>query len=256
VSKRRSSTLLYLGGALVGGGVLFAGYNYAYADIHTLKDNKPDDPQPAPGKTGYKLIDRLMPKLTEIAKSTGIPLGLLIGWIAKESGGKLGDVTKLNERGYFQLMPSESKRIGVDHDRLSTDSDYSLDAGTKLIREYERSVKALNVPAAPVGSAFYWRLVKLAHTVGEGQTKKFVKAARAADKLGSWQDFENYCLTLTVTGPQPKKWFPFLDSIYDIGKRFGFGTGDTGLLVSGLYGTSRRPSPPSPLLGLDVFAAG
>lgn len=190
-----------------------------------IKEIPPDAlPQaPAAGKTGWKLVDKILPKLQEIARSTGIPLGLLVGWIAKESGGRLNDTTSLDERGYFQLMPDESRAIGVDHARLSTDSDYSLDAGVKLIRKYQSTVNAFDLLGAPAGSTYYWKLVKLAHSMGSGQTKKVVMAAKAAGQAGSWDQLERFALGLKINGPQPKKWFPFIDLIASIGAPFGFG---------------------------------
>jgi hypothetical protein len=149
----------------------------------------------------------------------------MIAWIAKESGGRLNDTTSLDERGYFQLMPSESKTIGVDHQRLSTDSDYSIDAGVKLIWKYMGLITDLNV--ARMGTSYFWRLVKLAHSMGSGQTKKVVNAAKAAGSAGSWNDLESFALDMKLNGPQPKKWFPFVDLIYKLGKPFGFGSEQT-----------------------------
>ena len=196
-------------------------------DVHTFKEIKPDDPAalpaiPSTGKTGYKLVDKILDKLRAAASSSGIPLGLLVGWIAKESGGKLADTTSLDERGYFQLMPDESKSIGVDHERLSTDSDYSISAGIKLVQHYQAVVDALGVAAK--GSSYYWRLVKLAHSMGAGQVKKIVTAAKADDQVDTWDDLESDALSMHVTGPQPKKWFSFVDSVYSIGVPFGFGS--------------------------------
>lgn len=179
---------------------------------------------PALGKTGYKRIDAILPALQAAASSSGIPLGLMVGWIAKESGGKLTDTTSLDERGYFQLMPDESKTIGVDHERLSTDSDYSIDAGVKLIRHYQSAVNDLNLAAAPAGNAYYWRLVKLGHSMGGGQMKKVVNAAVAAGQAGSWSQLEQFALGMRINGPQPKKWFPFVDAVYAVGQPFGFGS--------------------------------
>ncbi len=67
-------------------------------------------------------------------------------------GRKLAETTKLDERGYFQLMPAESESLGLDHDRLSTDEVYSINAGLLLIAKYMKAVQALGI--APVGSSF------------------------------------------------------------------------------------------------------
>lgn len=217
--------LLAVGGALGGAaGLGVISYKLLTDKEHTLKDIEPDYTPVAggPDKTGYKLVDKLLPQLRAIAKETAIPLGLLIAWIAKESGGRLNDTTSLDERGYFQLMPSESKTIGVDHARLSTDSDYSLHAGALLIQDYMGKVTDLNV--ARLGTSYFWRLVKLAHSMGSGQTKKVVNAAKAAGSAGSWDALEDFALDMKLNGPQPKKWFPFVDKIYRLGKPFGFGS--------------------------------
>jgi hypothetical protein len=232
-------SLYAVGGAVLTGGLALLGYQYLFGDYRTLKDIQPDDvapgAMPTPGKTGWKRVDALLPKLRAISASTGIPLGLLIAWIAKESGGNIASHTSLDERGLLQLMPAESKKLGLDHERLSTDLDYSLDAGVKLIQQYYADALALGVAAAPAGSSFAWMLTKLIHTVGGGQTRKWVKAAQAAGAMGSWGDFETFVLGQRWTGPQPKKWMPFMDSIYKLGRPFGFGS-ESAPLVAGLGG--------------------
>lgn len=187
------------------------------------RDTAPDSPA-GPNKTGWKKVDAILPALRAAAQSSGIPLGLMVGWICKESGGKLTDTTSLDERGYFQLMPSESKSLGLDHQRLSTDSGYSIDAGVQLIRKYQSDVNNLDLVSAPAGTSYYWRLVKLGHSMGSGQMKKVVKAAKDAGQSGSWSDLEAFATDMKINGPQPKKWFPFVDSVYKVGKPFGFGS--------------------------------
>jgi hypothetical protein len=256
------------------------------ADVHTFKDVPLDYSPPPPGKTGRKLVDALLSRLQALSSQHDIPLGVLVGWIVKESGGKLaehpqpgpGD-TLMDERGYGQLSPAESKKLGIDHQRLSTDSDYSLQALVSLIHEYEGDVLALKISSATKYGAFYWLLVKLCHTVGVGQTKKWVEAARDAGAIGSWSDFEAFVLSKSWRGPQPKKWLPFMDSLYAIGKPFGFGTASSvGPAVAGLsmrarqrasgtwvvdgggrpgrFPGGRAPLPrPTGLVGIDVFVS-
>lgn len=211
-------------GGLIGGvvalGIGLTWYLMGGGLDRTIKALPPDEP-PTPGKTGYKRIDAILGALKAAAQAAGIPLGLMVGWIAKESGGKLSDTTSLDERGYFQLMPAESKSLGLDHQRLSTDSDYSIQAGVDLINEYSGIVSALGV--APAGSSYFYKLVKLVHSMGSGQTKKVVKAAVAAGAADSWNDLETFAMGMKINGPQPKKWFPFVDTVYEVGKPFGFG---------------------------------
>jgi hypothetical protein len=212
-------------GGLVGGvlafGIGLTWYLMGGGLDRTIKNIAPDEVT-GPNKTGYKRVDAILDALRAAARAAGIPLGLMVGWVAKESGGKLSDTTSLDERGYFQLMPSESKSIGVDHQRLSTDSDYSINAGVLLIQYYQKAVDALGV--ASKGSSYYWRLVKLAHSMGSGQMKKVVNAAKAAGSAGSWSDLESFAMGMSIRGPQPKKWFPFVDLVYKVGQPFGFGS--------------------------------
>jgi len=212
---------------LVGGaGVIFylSATNFDTPPVH-----EPDLP-PAPGSTRYKLVDAILPELQKASAASGVPLGLLVGWVAKESGGKIGEVTRLDERGLFQLMPDESKRLGLDHQRLSTDLVYSINAGLLLIATYMKDVDALGVAAK--GSTYYWLLVKLAHTMGVGAMDKIVAAAKASGQAGSWSALESYALAnnaalLSATKHSPSKWFPFIDALYDVGAPFGFGSADT-----------------------------
>lgn len=246
---------IVIGTGAVGLGAIL--YAVLTSDTHTYKDTPLPDVSPAPpGRTGHKRVDVLFPQLETLARQHNIPLGLLVAWIVKESAGVLakhpqpgpGD-TSLDERGYFQLSPEESARLRIDHQRLSTDSDYSLLAGPRLIHEYEPVVQALNIPAADGYSAFYWLLTKLCHTVGTGQTKKWAKAALAAGQADSWNAFKTFVLSKSWKGPQPKKWFPFMDDLYRIGAPFGFG--------DALPSSAPRVAGTMPvgLLGLDVFAS-
>lgn len=220
------------GGAIGGGLVvgLVAWRALTTKDKHVLKDVVADS-SGGPGKTKWRGVNAILDKLRALAEQTGIPLGLLVGWIGDESGGKLatktqpgpGD-TSLDERGYFQLTPDESRMLGIDHERLSTDVDYSLDAGIKLVRHYQSVVNDLMTGVTSAGTAFYWRMVKLAHSVGSGQIKKIVNMAKAAGQAGSWEELESFALDLSIKGPQPKKWFPFVDKVYAAGRPFGFGS--------------------------------
>jgi hypothetical protein len=190
--------------------------------------HEPDE-APTPGTTGYKRVDAILDELKKAAQASGIPLGVIVGWIAKESGGRLDDVTKYDERGYFQLMPDESKTIGYDHQRLSTDPVYSINAGLALIGKYMGDVDKFAV--APRGSSYYWRLVKLAHSMGSGAVKKIIDEAKAAGAAGSWESLERYATAndshfLSTTKHSPIKWFPFVDTVYNVGAPFGFGTSD------------------------------
>lgn len=193
----------------------------------------------APSTTGFSPLDRILDELKKASTASKLPLGLLVGWIAKESGGKLarhpqpgpGD-THLDERGYFQLLPVESKMLSLQHEKLSTDPRYSINGGLALVGRYMGAADKLDI--APRGSSYYWKIVKLLHSMGPNQVKKIVNRAKDAGKTSSWDVLSTFALGLKINGPQPKKWFPFVDEIFTVGKPFGFGN-DTHL-VGGLAG--------------------
>lgn len=228
------------------------------SDDGPVPQHDPDLP-PAPGSTRYKLVDAIMGELRKAAAASGIPLGVLIGWIAKESGGKIGEVTKLDERGLFQLMPSESKMLGVDHKRLSTDVPYSINAGLALIGHYMGDVDKLGV--AQRGSSYYWRLVKLMHTMGSKAASTIVSAAKAAGVAGSWDTLEKYATAndsefLHETKHSPVKWFPFVDQVYDAGAPFGFGIDQLTTVVGAWGGVSGVSSYSDIVDPLDCLRRG
>lgn len=221
---------------LIGGGLLVVAAASLFASSGT-GEHEPDLPSPPPSPPGqlpsttrYRLVDKILPQLKAAAARSGIPLGLLIGWIARESGGKLADTTSLNERGLFQLMPSESSSLNLDHNRLSTDLDYSIEAGLLLIAKYMREADTLAI--AQHGTPYYWRLVKLIHTIGSGATKKVVTAAKADNDTGTWDLLEQHALDHT---PKYTKWFRLVDNVYDVGAPFGFGDTATVLVGAALY---------------------
>ncbi|MGH8276567.1 MAG: hypothetical protein ACRETH_07710, partial [Steroidobacteraceae bacterium] len=127
-------------------------------------------------------VERWLPKIREPLESLcaawQVPLGLAVGWIEVESGGRMSEVTSLDERGFFQLMPDESKDMAIDHQRLSTDALYSLSSGFKLIDYYRRVVKRICFEAGepyiqPVTESGL-RLVMLALSMGSGATRSII----------------------------------------------------------------------------------
>lgn len=224
-------------------------------DVESTEGDRPLGTMPT--TTGYTTIDRLLDELKKASTSSQVPLGLLVGWIAKESGGRLshqpqpgpGD-TALDERGYFQLLPEESAKLRLKHQTLSTDSRYSINGGLALIGRYMGEVDRFDI--APKGSSYYWKLVKLIHSMGPGQVSRIVNKAKAAGKTSSWDVLEAFALGLKINGPQPREWFPFVDRVFAAGQAFGFGN-DTHI-VAGLDGASvviPYPDIPDPL---DVVA--
>jgi hypothetical protein len=223
---------------LLGGGALTL-LMLALTGDAPVPDHPPDLPSAGPGQTRWKLVNALLPELQKAAYSSGIALGLLVGWVAKESGGKLatkpqpgpGD-TKYDERGYFQLTPEEAKALGLDHNRLSTDATYSINGGISLINKYAGVADGYSL--FPRGSSAYWRLVKLIHSMGSGDVQKLALGAKSAARGSSWSDFEQYARSGAVkTKHSPDKWFAFVNAVYDVGQPFGFGGEST--IVGGAF---------------------
>ena len=117
-----------------------------------------------------------------------IPLEFLLGWVAIESDGCIDVITKppLDERGFFQISREESRMRRFDHDRLTTDPDYSVQAGIQLVRFYATLARARYPWAAP-GSELFWRVVKLQHAMGSPLAWKLLSRheRRRTDDVGS-----------------------------------------------------------------------
>ncbi len=159
-----------------------------------------------------------------------ISLSLLLGWIAVESGGRIDRTTKLDERGYFQLHPGESKDLKLNHKRLSTDSDYSIKGGIRLIQYYAKRAKALGFNP---DSHLFWRLVKFLHSMGQGAVKLFLDDMRQQGidpTISSWEIFKTYAAKnrqriirriqqkyrKTI---DPVKWIRNVDKVFERGQK-------------------------------------
>lgn len=219
---------------LVAGGVAGALYLLSSGGEERAVPETPPELPPGAFPTRWRGVNAIFEDLKRAAAASGLPLGLLVGWVAKESAGRVGAAPKRRlkgeddvERGFFQLSPSESRSLGIDHARLSTDPAYSIAAGVRLIREkYVPRAEKLGV--APAGSSYFWRLVKLGHTMGSGATRKIVEGAREAGAAGSWERLrahaiENEKRYFSLVKHSPSKWFPLVDDVYEVGRPFGFG---------------------------------
>jgi hypothetical protein len=122
-----------------------------------------------------------------------IPLEFLLGWAAVESAGRIDEVTKppLDERGFFQISRSESAALKLDHGRLTTDPDYSVQAGIQLIRHYAGLAQTRYPWAAP-GSELFWRMVKLQHAMGSGLTRTLISSMQASHIPLTWEVIKRY----------------------------------------------------------------
>lgn len=230
---------------LIAGGLITIAALSLLSEDGPVPVHEPDIPpaQAQPGLTRYKKVNAILGLLRAAAERSGIPLGLLVGWVARESGGRLDEVPKPlkgepdGERGYFQLTPSESSSLGIDHARLSTDPQYSVDAGVRLIQKYANAVSRLGV--AQPGSTYFWLLTKLQHTMGSSATQKIVDMAKLAGSASSWPALKSFALAhegdiLSATKHSPSKWFPLIDQVYEIGAPFGFGTNSPTYVVGAL----------------------
>lgn len=138
--------------------------------------------------SGIRLFKSLLPY---IQKHRGtVPLNLALGWIRVESGGQISSHTSLDERGYFQIHPAESKQLSLDHKRLSTDPDYSISAGLALIKYYATRVQRLGYTEA---QDIFWKLVKFYHAIGSGSLKIIFDDIRASgSSIQTWDQLKSY----------------------------------------------------------------
>ena len=95
-------------------------------------------------------------------------------------------VTNLNERGFFQIHPDESKDRRFQHERLTTDPDYSVQAGIRNVRFYADLARQ-RFPSIPEGSELFWRIVKLQHAMGSGLVRALLGRMRASNIALSWE---------------------------------------------------------------------
>jgi hypothetical protein len=125
-----------------------------------------------------------------------IPLEFLLGWIAVESDGRIDVVTSLDERGFFQIHPAESKdaRPPLQHARLSTDPDYSVQAGIQLVRYYADLARR-RFTWIPDRSELFWRVVKLQHAMGSPLARALLNQMRARGIETTWDAIKRYELT-------------------------------------------------------------
>jgi len=168
-----------------------------------------------------------------------IPLDYLLGWIAVESNGQIGSTTSLNERGYFQLHPDESKTLRIDHNRLGQDPDYSVQAGLQVVKYYGNRTKGLGIN---YGTDLFWHVTKLWHWLPTGIRAIMDDMQRQGFKPSTWEEFKKYVLedqqrleriigsikSRTKRRDLPPKWHPkvgidFVDKLYRRGRELAAG---------------------------------
>lgn len=140
----------------------------------------------------------------------GIPVDFLLAWIERESAGRSNVRTELDERGIFQLHPSEAEALGLssaDFDRLlrGTPHDaagvHQVTVGLQLVRYLMRRAETF---LAAVGSTWtggsLLRMTKFSHAL-----------PRAAKELP--QVFQQ------DHGRGPADWWEMIDYAYQLADR-------------------------------------
>jgi hypothetical protein len=158
--------------------------------------------------------------------------GMLLGWIAKESAGRYTEAPgrkagasssaqKLDELGYFQNSAAEDHDLGIDHERVGTDPEYSISAGIRLVRHYQEVAEQYGF--TPDDPDLYFRIVKFLHTVGSGAVHQMLSSMQAAGAdttdWGAIEDFWN------TQNPTRTEWTDLVDQVFLIGGGLAAATG-------------------------------
>jgi hypothetical protein len=160
-----------------------------------------------PAPTGRAWVRELVPLLDRYRGD--IPLDFLIGWIDVENGEKFNgkDKSPANERGYFQIHPDESKKMGVpDHTRLSFDRECSIKWGIELVRDKMKQVQQLGFR---YGTDLFWAMVKLLHWLPVGVHAILKHMERNGFRTSNWEEFKGYVrrnqkeLLILIPGAKP-----------------------------------------------------
>ena len=170
-------------------------------------------------------LPKLRPQLEAACAADGVPLGVVVGWIQVESGGRVSEMTALGERGLFQLIPDEIEDLGLDAIKLSSDVAYSILGGMALIKRCRRYLRSYGVDL-PDGDELYWRLVKFVHSIGPGAARTVIREAARDGTLESWHALKAYCQArdadyLHRLRHSPMKWIGLVDRMFEIGRPFG-----------------------------------
>lgn len=162
-----------------------------------------------------------------------IPLHFLLGWIAVESAGKIDVITKkLNERGYFQIHPDESKTLRLDHQRLSVNPDYSVKSGIQLVRHYGKV--AQNRYKLKYGTDLFWHIVKLLHWLPGGVDVILKDMRERGIEPTTWEELKQYVIVnresirQRIKREHKRSWDPMqgitnVDKVFSQGRQLAMG---------------------------------
>ncbi len=174
-------------------------------------------------------LPAMQPNLEQLCAAWSIPLGVPVGWIQVESGGNPHSTTPLDELGYFQIFPEESKDLGFDHAKIGADAQYGVACGFRLMDHYRRFARNLlnsvGAGAVPDDSELLWRFAKFCHSIGAGAARKCCTAASL--ECLNWDRFASFCTAnmhdlRASTKHDPVKWIGLVDRMFEIGAPFGF----------------------------------
>jgi hypothetical protein len=196
----------------------------------TINNPMPRGAVPAPAKPNSSVkLNRFRGLLPFLNRDRGdIPLEFLLGWIDVESGADIGIVTQLNERGYFQIHPDESKTLRLDHGRLTTDPEYSISSGIKLVKSRAQRAQQLGFT---YGTDLFWHVVKLLHWLPKGVQVILAHMRQHGFTPATWAEFKLYVennlsdLRRSIGGKPGGGWDPVrgihnVEEVFKRGKQF------------------------------------
>jgi hypothetical protein len=180
-----------------------------------------------PSRRELELMAEVLPLLERLRGD--IPLDFLLGWVAVESGGNINakGSAKLDERGYFQISREEASSMGLDHDRIRSDKEYSVWAGVQLARRYAKLVQT-RFPTVPYGTELFWRIVKFMHAIGMGDAPALLKHMQQDGvEISSWDAVARYAASRgddlhrrKILRHLPTRFIENVDHLYAAGRRF------------------------------------